>query len=212
MRRLLTALLLMAAVPVFASQPPSGKHLVRLGWGDMLFETLAFHSTYAGTYGAPEALPANFSRHETFSYGYTGHIFAEYLYRCSPVVSVGIQADMEGIFWKEGDFDRYHQLQGVARSVRNWDFVVMPTVRFTYLERPWVRLYSSLGTGFLLAMDNQGGSGFAPAVNLNWIGLEVGKGNWGGTAELGMLNAVKNAYHIYQAGARLLSFSVYYKW
>ncbi|MBR1570663.1 MAG: hypothetical protein IJ651_08040 [Bacteroidales bacterium] len=212
MRRLFTALLLMATVPVFAAQPPSGRHTVRLGWGDMLFETLAFHSTYAGTYGAPEALPASFSRHETFDYGYTGHFFVEYLYRSSDVVSVGIQTDVEGIFWKEGDFDRYHRLQGSAQPVRNWDVIVMPTIRFTYLDRPWVRIYSGIGTGVALALDNLGGIKVAPALNLNWIGMEVGKGHWGGTFELGMLNALPDPYHIIQAGSRLFSASVYYKW
>ncbi len=212
MRQLLTIFLLMAVVPVCAAQPPSGKYMVRLGWGDMLFETLAFHSTYAGTYGTPEALPANFSRHETFDYGYTGHIFAEYLYRFSSKVSVGIQADVEGIFWKEGDFDRYHQLKGSAQPVRNWDVAVIPTIRFTYLDREWVRLYSGLGTGILLAFDNLGDSRLAPALNLNWIGMEVGKGHWGGTFELGMLNALSSPYHIIQAGSRLFSASVYYKW
>ena len=212
MRKLLIICLLTVAAPLFAAQPPVNRHTVRLGWGDMLFERLAFHASYKGTYGTPETLPATFSRHETFDYGYTGHIFAEYLYRCTAVTSVGIQADVEGIFWKEGQFDRYHQLQGAATTVRNWDIVVMPTVRFTYFTRPWVRMYSGLGTGVLFALDNQGGTKLAPALNLNWLGVEIGKGNWGGTLELGMLNALSSPYHIYQLGSRLLSFSVYYQW
>ncbi len=212
MRKLLILLALCVAAPVFGAQPPEGRHTLRMGWGDMLFETLAFHSTVSGTYPSPESLPATFFRDEKYGFGYTGHFYAEYLYRCSRVVSVGIQADAEGIFWKEGRFDRYHKLTGAEVAVRNWDVVLMPTVRFTWLRRPMVRLYSGLGAGAIFAFDNrrQFKAGFA--VNFNWIGLEIGKGHWGGNVELGMLNSLSDPYHIYQAGSRLISFGAYYKW
>lgn len=200
------------AVPVSAAQPEKPRQQFRLGWGDMMFEAFAFHASTPGTFPTPEALPANYVMPEKFDYSYTGHIFAEYLYRFTQVVSVGFQADIEGIFWKEGSFDRYHNLTEPSRKVNNWDLVLMPTVRFTYFEKPIVRLYSGLGTGVLFALDNQGDSKVAPAFNLNWIGVEVGKGHWGGTAELGMLNALTGAYTIYLSGARTISFSVYYKW
>ena len=213
MRRLVTLLLfLCVAAPVFGAQPPEGRHTLRLGWGDMLFETLAFHSSVRGTYGAPESLPVNFFRTETYDYGYTGHFFAEYSYRFTQVVSVGFQADAEGIFWKEGDFDRYHQPLIPATNVRNWDVVLMPTVRFTYLNRPMVRLYSGLGAGSILAFNNAGEFRAGFALNLNWIGIEIGKGHWGGTVELGMLNSLSDVYHLYQVGSRLISFGAYYKW
>ena len=212
MRRLLTLLLLCVAVPVFGALPPEGRHTLRLGWGDMLFETLAFHSTVRGTYPSPESLPAHFSRDEKYDFGYTGHFYAEYLYRFSKVVSVGIQADAEGIFWKEGNFDRYHKLTQPEVPVRSWDVVLMPTVRFTWLNRPLVRLYSGLGAGTVFAFDNQKQFKAGIALNLNWIGIEIGKGHWGGNVELGMLNSLSDVYHIYQAGSRILSFGAYYKW
>lgn len=188
------------------------RHQLRLGWGDPLFETLAFHPSLQGEYPSTVVLPGDFSRTETFSYGYTGHIFGEYLYRLSKVVSVGVQVDFEGIFWKKGSFDAGHQMVGKATPVRNFDVDIIPTVRFTYFEKPWVRLYSGLGVGALLAFDNAGGFGSALALNLNFLGVEVGKGHWGGAMELGMLNAMKDSHHIYQLGSRLVSVSVYYKW
>lgn len=178
----------------------------------MLFETLAFHSSYSGVYPSPQTLPEHFTRYEKYDYSYTGHYFLEYQYRFTRLISVGFQADVEGIFWKEGSFDRYHQLKATATPVHNWDLVLMPTVRFTYLEKPWVRLYSGLGAGILLAFDNQGGFKPAPALNLNLIGIEIGKGPWGGNIELGMLNALTDAFHVYQLGSRLLSVGAYYKW
>lgn len=188
------------------------RHSVRIGWGDMLFETAVFHPTLSGTWTSPTALPGNYMHDETFDFGYTGHIFAEYQYRLSKVVSLGVQADVEGIFWKEGIFDRYHHLVEPATGVRNWDLDLLFTARFTYFDRDWVRIYSGLGVGALLAFDNFGNFGVAPALNINWIGVEVGKGPWGGSFELGALNAAANTRAVYQLFSRIFSVSFYYKW
>ena len=211
MKRLICILLaICAAAPQLAAQP-DGKNTVRLGWGDMPFELTAFHADYPGTWDHPD-LPETFARPEKYGYGYTGHIFAEYLHSFNTVVSVGFQADLEGIFWKEGTFDRHHELIGTYKQVNNWDLVLMPTVRFTYLNKPVIRLYSGLGAGAMIAFDNKGGHAFAPSFNLNLIGTELGRGHWGATAEIGMLNSLTGVYHIYQLGTRVFSFSVYYKW
>jgi hypothetical protein len=191
---------------------PDYRHSFRIGWGDMLYETMAFRPKLIGTWPNPDALPDNYSHFETFDYGYTGHLFAEYQYRLTKVTSFGIQADVEGIFWKEGVFDKHHNLMSPAKSVRNWDLTLLATARFTYFERPWVRLYSGLGVGALFAFDNDGGFGVAPAFNLNLIGAEVGKGQWGGSFELGGLSALANTRTIYQVFSRIFSLSVYYKW
>lgn len=191
---------------------PDYRHSFRIGWGDMLYETMAFRPKLIGTWPNPDALPDNYSHFETFDFGYTGHLFAEYQYRLTKVTSLGIQADVEGIFWKEGVFDKYHNLMLPAKSVRNWDLTLLATARFTYFDRPWMRLYSGLGVGALFAFDNDGGFGAAPAFNLNWIGVEVGKGQWGGTFELGALNALANTRTIYQVFSRIFSASFYYKW
>jgi len=188
------------------------RHSVRIGWGDMLFETMAFRPSLSGTWVTPDALPDNYMHDETFDFGFTGHIFAEYQYRLTKVVSLGVQTDLEGIFWKESIFDRYHNMLSPATNVRNWDLTLLATARFTYFDRPWVRLYSGLGVGALFAFDNLGNFGVAPAFNINWIGLEVGKGPWGGTFELGALNALSNTRTIYQVFSRIFSVSFYYKW
>ena len=188
------------------------RHSVRIGWGDMIYESIAFRPNMNSAWANPGALPDGYIHQETFDYCYTGHFFAEYQYRLTQVTSIGLQTDLNGIFWKEGTFDRYHNLLSPTTKIKNWDLDLLLTARFTYFERPWVRIYSGLGFGVLLAFDNQGGFGAAPAFNLNWIGMEVGKGPWGGTLEVGSLNAMANKLTIYQAFSRILSFSVYYKW
>ena len=187
------------------------RHSFRIGWGDMLSETMIFSPSLSGTWANPGALPDNYIHQETFDLGFTGHLFAEYQYQLTRVTSLGVQADVEGIFWKEGLFDRNHNMVLPATCVRNWDLTLLATARFTYFDRPWVRLYSGVGAGVLFAFDNQGGFGATPALNLNFIGVEVGKGHWGGTFELGALNALSGKNTIYQAFSRIFSLSVYYR-
>lgn len=61
----------------------------------------------------------------------------------------------------------------------------MPSVRFTYLNRPWVRLYSSvdMGIGFFLSStassDGKSGKNVLFAFNVTPIGVSVGKKFYG---------------------------------
>ena len=160
------------------------KHLVRVGWGDVLYEKLVFHPTDG-----------------TSAHTYSGHWFADYQYQITPLVSVGGQADFQSICWTKDN----------AR-VRNYDLCILPTVRFTYFRREWVRLYSGVGLGALVTWDNAGGKDMAPALNLNSIGVQVGKGHWCGSVDLGLMAALKGTNRIYMFGSRLVSVSVNYRW
>ena len=190
MKRALILLLLSIPLAAFAGVPEgASRHQVRLGWGDMLFETLVFHP--GTTLGDVQKT----------DFGFTGHIFGEYRYRLNKTISVGAQVDFEGIFWKEN-----------GAPVNNYNLIAMPTVRFIYFERPWVSLYSGIGFGAIVAFDNAGGREFAPAGDLNFLSVQVGKGHWSGTLSLGFLNAIKNANRVYMVGSRLLSVSINYSW
>ena len=203
MKKLLAILLLGTSLLCRAAGPgnaPQTRHQLRLGWGDMLFETMAFHAGYA----------QNGTR--TSDFGYTGHCFAEYRYSFTKVVSVGIQADMEGIFWKETPCDAMRTPVGDPVSSRNYNATLLPNVRFTFLDTPWVDLYAGLGIGALFAFDNRKQFETAPAVNLNLLGVQVGKGPWSGSLELGALTALKNDNKVYMVGSRLVSVSINYSW
>ena len=111
------------------------RHLVRLGWGDMMFETVAFHATGPSAFPSPEKLPSGFRSEEKEHFRYTGHIFAEYSYSVSKVVRVGFQTDFQGIFWDERVYDAWRKPVGESVAVNNYDLTLMPTVSFTYLDR-----------------------------------------------------------------------------
>ena len=196
MRKFLTLLLLAAALPLSAAGP----HQVRAGWGDMLFETLAFHAGYAS------------DGQRTSDFGYTGHYFAEYSYRITPAIRLGIKSDFEGIFCRETPCDIYRTPIGETSSVRNYNLCFIPNAQFTFFEREYVELYAGFGAGLLFAFDNKGGTGFAPAIDLNLLGVRVGKGQWWGAVEFGGLNALTNANNIYMLASRLVSVSLNYRW
>lgn len=183
-----------------AKNPPLRHHTVRLGWGDPLFETFAFHP------GATQ------DGKRTHDFGFTGHLFAEYRYSLNRVVSLGVQADWEGIFWKESKADMYRKYIGPATTVNNYNLCVIPMVRFTFFQREWVQLYAGAGIGPLFAFDNARNLEVAPALNLNLLGVQVGKGHWSGSVELGGLSALSGANKIYMLGSRLVSISLNYSW
>ena len=173
-----------------AKNPPFKRHLVRLGWGDPLFETLAFHEGASPTQAGV--------RRQNLDY--TGHIFAEYQYRLNQVVSLGFQTDFEGIFWKE------------TTSSRNYDLSILPTLRLTCLNTRYVQLYGGFAAGLMVAFDNAKNTELAPVVNVTLLGVQVGKGPWTGTLELGGMTSLLNANKVYMLGSRLISVSVNYSW
>ena len=87
---LLTLLFVLPVQALWGVEPPERQHQVRLGWGDMIFETVAF----------PAAASEQGGR------GFTGHFFAGYQYSVNPVVSLGGQLDFEGIFM--ADMNNYN--------------------------------------------------------------------------------------------------------
>ena len=160
------------------------KNLLRLGWGDPLFEQLVFYPAAGAS-----------------DHCYTGHIFADYRRSLGKVVSVGAEVDFLSVSWTQD-----------GRRTRNYDLSVLPTVRFTWLDREWVRLYSGLGAGALFAWNNSDAREVLPVFDVNTIGIQVGKGHWCGSVDLGFMAALKNVNHIFMAGSRLVSVGLNYRW
>ena len=204
MKRILTTLLLGTVLlcQAEAQNPPLRHHQLSFGWGDPLFETLAFHE---GASIAGESM----RKHD---FCHTGHFFVDYQYRLNPVVSLGIQTDLEGIFWKETPVDINRKPVGKSISSRNYDLSILPTIRLTCLNSRYVRLYGGFALGAMVAFDNAGTVEKSPVVNITPLGVQVGNGPWSGTLELGALTAIKDANHVYMLGSRLVSVSVNYSW
>ena len=186
------------------------RHEVRVGWGDMLFETAVFHDSPLHRWANPEYISPQYTILEKHNHSYTGHFFVEYRYSFKWWLSLGFQADLQGIFWKETEYDRYHNAVSGTTEMKNFDLTLMPTLCFTFFRGKWVDLFAGISGGLLIAMDNHSGCEPAPAFALNLLGLSVGKGHWSGSAELGMMGALLNTQKIYMLGSRLFAVSLNY--
>ncbi len=205
---------LMLCAPYLAAEETKTtdyKHEVRIGWGDMMFETMAFQRTPAHYWPTPLTIYPDYTIVERHDYRYTGHIFAEYQYSLLIWLSLGLQADMEGIYWKETTYDRFHIAVSDDRQIDNYNIALLPTIRFTYYQSEYINLYSGLGIGLNIAFDNQNTIKTAAAFHINLFSIQAGMDHWWGTIELGVLNAMNGANEIYMLSSRMLSASIAYK-
>ena len=127
-----------------------------------------------GTIGFFSALGSAFS-HQPVEMDLYGHYGIHYYYQVKPWCQVGIKTAVEGA--KNTRFS--DTLHTSVSSIDRYLLVsVMPSVRFTYLNRPWVRLYSGvdLGLGIFGTEGNDSSSGdFLFAFNVTAFGVNVGK-------------------------------------
>ena len=213
-RRFVPALLALAFFPVTLSAAgritDGQKHSLRIGWGDMLFETALYSPTATHVFDNPSGLPDSYRVQEGFGLRLSGHIFAEYSYRLGELVSIGAMLDYGNISCKNGIFDKYHNMTEALPDIDYHNLVFMPTVRFTYFRKGLVSMYSGLGAGLLMSIS--GKAEFAPALNLNCFGVQVGDGHWSGAVDLGMLNAMNGTNKVYLFASRIVSVSINYSW
>lgn len=212
--RVLLALALLAGCSVGAAAAGQGspvqRHRLRIGWGDMLFETAVYYPTVQHVFDTPSAIPDYFRTKEDFSHWFTGHIFAEYQYSVLDFLSVGGQIDFESMGWKSGWFDNNHVMVEALPDVRFSNVVVMPTVRLSYLRKEPVSVYSGLGAGLLLSFAQTVEA--APAVYINLVGVQLGSGHWSGSLDLGAMASMSDFSKVYLMGSRLVSVSINYSW
>jgi len=125
--------------------------------------------------------------HQTYDIQYFGDYNIHYFRQVAHWCQVGVKVTVEG-----SRTTRYTDSlrTAVERIDNNLIFTLMPSVRFTYLNRPWVRLYSGadIGLGYLFNKvqnfskdDNEedNGNNIFPAFNVNVFGVNVGKKFYG---------------------------------
>ena len=86
---------------------------LRIGWGDMLYETAMYHNS-----------------NSTNHYRYTGHVFAEYQYYLRAWLSVGVQADYEQVWW-DVPHSGIQPLPTPSQDHCFYNASLLPTLRFT---------------------------------------------------------------------------------
>ena len=191
-------LLLVLWVPVFlnAQDRPVRIH------SDLHHEfgmTAGPNSIIGGTvYGTVGFFGAIFSGlgHERTRLNFYGEYGLHYYYQVKPWCQVGVKTSLDAAKMVTYTDTTYSV---VSRSNTFLLLSVMPSVRFTYLNRPWVRLYSGvdLGCGFLFTDGNSSSSSTSEegkdsdggnilfAFNVTPIGVNVGK-RFFGMAEINL--------------------------
>lgn len=164
--------------------------IVRVGWGDMMFETAAWHQSATD-----------------YNYNHIGHFFAEYQHPLLDWIGVGFKADWSMVSWENAQPGN-HNFHNIS---------MMPEVRFTYFRRGRVEMYSGLGvglninTGTELDWKNRT-TACAPAFDLTLYGVSVGCEHWFCSFEIGGLNSFNNFKNeVYMVGSRIFTVSIGYR-
>lgn len=187
----------------------SMRHEIRVGWGDQLFETLMWHEKPVNT-----LMPIGYEEKRDEHFRYTQHWFFEYQYRFKPWFGLGFQVDGSGVIWDQVTRNGIGQVVNKDENHNFYNIIVMPTIRFTYLHKEYVSLYSALGLGLCVNGGTEKdwktgkktivGAAFEPV----WLGMTVGHGHWFGALELTGMHALRDKETVFQLGSRLMTASV----
>lgn len=199
MKKIICLLSLIIAFGMSASAQEACKqqfphHEWRVGWGDMLYETAAFHNNATN-----------------FDYHYVGHFFCEYQYGILPWLGAGLKVDWSNVKWNTN--------MGTAEGFYNLCFI--PEARFSYLRSGLFTLYSGLGIGVLINGGTQTDylgrrTVTAPVVDLTAVACSVQWGkeaasHWFTTVELGGLLSLNNKKEVFMINSRLVAISIGYR-
>lgn len=189
------------------------RHEVRLGVGDMLFETMIWHNQVHKSYAGS---PAGILYPEKRNYRYLPHISGEYSYHLLPWMSLGCALDFQQTYWRTEYFNSADDR--VKESVKEnfFNLCILPMIRFNYFRREHVGLYSALAVG----MDINGGTEkngrgqkmvVGAALDLRPIGVIFGAEHYWGYVELGCLNALKSKDEMFLLCSEIVRIGLSYK-
>lgn len=189
------------------------RHEVRLGVGDMLFETMIWHNQVHKSYAGS---PAGILYPEKRGYSFLPHISGEYSYHLLPWMSLGCALDFQQTYWRTEYFNSADDR--VKESVKEnfFNLCILPTIRFNYFRREHVGLYSALAVG----MDINGGTEkngrgqktvVGAALDLRPIGVIFGAEHYWGYVELGCLNALKSKDEMFLLCSEIVRIGLSYK-
>jgi len=147
--------------------------------GSFVYGTVGFWSALGGSIG-----------HKPVDLKLLGQYNIHYHYQVKPWCQIGVKAGVECANLVHYSDTFRTTITGIDRDVI---FTLMPSVRFTYLNRPWVRLYSGADVGcayFLLGSassssnddsedEREKSNNFMFAFNVTAFGVNVGKKFYG---------------------------------
>ena len=167
---------LSAEAEEIVTEKDNSKHEVRVSLGIYPVLSGGLHYDYDA-----------FSYGPTFSSGNYNQLSTYREYSESSVLSVGYNYEVSRRFSVGATFSYSNESRGmysyiddkVIDEFRVDNFSIIPTVRFTYLNRPMVRLYSQVGLGIRLQHDNSdhyiNESSARVSASITYLGISVGQ-------------------------------------
>ena len=204
---------LLLTTPCYAKDGEFSRHEVRIGVGDMLFETMIWHDQVHKRYADA---PAEVLYPEKRNYRYLPHISGEYAYHLLPWLSLGCTLDFQQTYWDTEYYNSEDDLIKGKKKENFYNLCIMPTVRFNYFRREHVGLYSAVGVG----IDINGGTEknafgrntiVGAALDLRPLGVIFGGGHYWGYVEIGGLNALQSTNAMFMLGSELVRAGLSFK-
>lgn len=205
--------LLIVSMPFYAAfaetpgKRDTMRHELRLGWGDQMFESLVWQNPSYIVDDLPETFEQQYKEH----YRYTQHWFLGYQWRVNSWFGLGAMADISACLWDDVTRNGLGTELDRDRNSNFWNLVVMPQLRFTWLNRKYVSLYTSFGAGLCVnggtETDYRGRhTAVAPAIDIALVGIDVDwERRWFVFAQLGGLYALKDKNTVYLCNSKILS-------
>lgn len=184
-------------------------HELRIGWGDQLFETLAWREER----GVPTGLSADFTRSASENYRYTQHVFAEYQYRFNSWFGLGAMIDGSSVYWDKVLRNGAGAELAREKNCHFYNVVIMPTVRFTYFHHEYVDIYSGLGAG----LNINGGTETdifgrhtvcAPVVDIRLLGFGFNYQRYFVNLDFGGMYSLQNMNTVFMLKSRMFTASI----
>ncbi|MCF0166793.1 MAG: hypothetical protein HUJ89_06540 [Bacteroidales bacterium] len=210
---LLIAAALLLSQGIFAETSEERKlrpHEIGVTVGDMMSETLFWHSTVKGNYsgsGNPNAI-----FYEKQSFAYTPHLALAYQYRVNGWLGVGLTMDFQHTSWDKLGYNNTNTQVSRSRECF-FNLCIMPTAKFTYMRSKYVNLYSSVAVGLDInggtEVDYQGHhTACGAALDLRFFGVRANYDRWYASLDLGAMFGLKRINTVYILGSKLVSFTI----
>ena len=168
-----SVLLLLCASSVYAKgkngEPLPFKYEVRAGWGGYPLSDASLYGSADKMYFLSPPLASMYADYNGDTY-MTGTFSAEFAFHFRKWFSLSLGLNANGIYSKKYSADTGLKT-GTDRGVV---LTFMPQARFSYLNREYVKLYSSVGAGVLYATF-QNTYSTAICLQLVPVGVTVGK-------------------------------------
>lgn len=151
-------------------EPVTFKYEVRAGWGGFPFVDRSIMVTDNSGIVPPDGSLSSLYRDYNGDTYMTGVFSAEFSFNFRKWFSLALGVDCDGIYTRRYSADTGHKTGTDRRAVLTF----LPQARFSYLNREYVKLYSSIGLGYSFG-TSYGDSVLFPSVQLTPIGVTAGK-------------------------------------